>query len=424
MIKFLITGLLRDRSRSLVPVLIVTIGVALTVFLHAYISGFMGDTIEMNARFSSGHLKVTTKALAQNLELPSSELALTEVNSLITTLKNRWPGTEWAARINFGAMIDVPDSDGNTRAQGIVAGLALEGMGPGRDETQRLGLEKALTDGKLPVIPSEALLSHTLAKRLGIKPGERFTLIGSDAFGSMTMANFVLSGTIRFGTEALDRGMVLCQLADVQQWLQMEDAASEVLGFLPEGFYDDKSALSMVDAFNSEQDAGDEYSPFMQALSQQGTLGQYVKLTGTWSFLISLIFVLAMSLVLWNAGLLAGLRRYGEMGLRLAIGEEKGHVYRTLVLESVVIGMAGSLGGTALGLFFAWLLQTYGLDISGMMQGSALMFPDVIRARISPADYYIGFLPGVVSTVIGAMLAGTAVFRRHTAKLFKELEVG
>lgn len=240
----------------------------------------------------------------------------------------------------------------------------------------------------------------------------------------MTMANFVLSGTIRFGTETLDRGMVLCQLADVQQWLQMEDAASEVLGFLPEGFYDDKSALSMVDAFNSEQDAGDEYSPFMQALSQQGTLGQYVKLTGTWSFLISLIFVLAMSLVLWNAGLLAGLRRYGEMGLRLAIGEEKGHVYRTLVLESVVIGMAGSLGGTALGLFFAWLLQTYGLDISGMMQGSALMFPDVIRARISPADYYIGFLPGVVSTVIGAMLAGTAVFRRHTAKLFKELEVG
>lgn len=424
MIKFLITGLLRDRSRSLVPVLIVTIGVALTVFLHAYINGFMGDTIEMNARFSSGHMKVTTKALAQNPELPSPELALTDVKSLITSLKYRWPGTEWAARINFGAMIDVPDSDGNTRAQGIVAGLALEGIGPGQDETQRLGLEKALTDGKLPVNPSEALLSHTLAQRLGIKPGERFTLIGSDAFGSMTMANFVLSGTIRFGTEALDRGMVLCQLADVQHWLQMEDAASEVLGFLPEGFYDDKGALLIVKSFSSEQDAGDEYSPFMQALSQQGTMGQYVKLTGTWSFLISLIFVLAMSLVLWNAGLLAGLRRYGEMGLRLAIGEEKGHVYRTLVLESVVIGMAGSLGGTALGLFFAWLLQTYGLDISGMMQGSALMFPDVIRARISPADYYIGFLPGVVSTVIGAMLAGTAVFRRQTAKLFKELEVG
>lgn len=424
MIKFLITGLLRDRSRSLVPVLIVTIGVALTVFLHAYINGFMGDTIEMNARFSSGHLKVTTKALAQNPELPSPELALTDVKSLIASLKKRWPGTEWAARINFGAMIDVPDSEGNTRAQGIVAGLALEGIGPGQDETQRLGLEKALTDGRLPVNPSEALLSHTLAQRLGINPGQRFTLIGSDAFGSMAMANFVLSGTIRFGTEALDRGMVLCQLADVQQWLLMEDAATEVLGFLPGGFYDDKSALSIVKTFNSEQDADDEYSPFLQALSQQGTMGQYVKLTGTWSFLISLIFVLAMSLVLWNAGLLAGLRRYGEMGLRLAIGEEKRHVYWMLVVESTVIGLIGSFFGTVLGLLFSWLLQTYGLDISGMMQGSALMFPDVIRARISSADYYIGFLPGVVSTVIGAMLAGTAVYRRQTAKLFKELEVG
>lgn len=424
MIKFLITGLLRDRSRSLVPAIIVIIGVALTVFLHAYINGFMGDTIEMNARFSSGHIKVMTQSLAQNPELQSPELALSEVQNLIATLKNRWPGTDWVPRINFGAMIDVPDGEGNTRAQGIVAGLALNGMGPGQDEAIRLGLDKAMVDGKLPVEPSEALLSVTLAQRLSIKPGDRFTLIGSDAFGSMAMANFVVSGTIRFGTEALDRAMVICQLADVQQWLQMDDAATEVLGFLPNGFYDDNRALSIVNTFNSGQDTEDEYSPFLQALSQQGTMGQYVKLTGTWSFLISLIFVLAMSLVLWNAGLLAGLRRYGEMGLRLAIGEEKRHVYWTLVLESVVIGLLGSVGGTALGLFFAWLLQTYGLDISGLMQGSALMFPDVIRARISPADYYIGFLPGVVSTVIGAMLSGTAVFRRQTAKLFKELEVG
>lgn len=424
MIKFLITGLLRDRSRSLVPVLIVTIGVALTVFLHAYITGFMGDTIEMNARFSSGHLKVMTRELAQNPELLSPELALLEVDQLITQISQRWPDTEWVPRINFGAMIDVPDNEGNTRAQGIVAGLALKDIGPQQSETLRLGLSRSLVEGQLLTKPSEALLSHTLAKRLGLKPGDPFTLIGSDAFGGMAMANFVLSGTIRFGTEALDRAMVICQLSDVQQWLQMENSATELLGFLPDGFYNNRHALSIAQSFNDLQNESDEFSPFMKALSQQGTMGQYVQLTETWTFLLSLIFVLAMSLVLWNAGLLAGLRRYGEMGLRLAIGEEKRHVYWTLVLEAVVIGLAGSVGGTALGLFFAWLLQTYGLDITGLMQGSAVMFPDVIRARITTADYYIGYLPGVVSTVIGAMLAGIAVFRRQTAKLFKELEVG
>lgn len=43
MIRFLIKGLLRDRSRSLLPVIVVTAGVMLTVAMHAYIKGFMGD---------------------------------------------------------------------------------------------------------------------------------------------------------------------------------------------------------------------------------------------------------------------------------------------------------------------------------------------------------------------------------------------
>lgn len=55
---------MRDKSRSRLPVIVVAIGVMLAVFLHAYINGFMGDTIEMNARFSYGHVKVMTTAYA------------------------------------------------------------------------------------------------------------------------------------------------------------------------------------------------------------------------------------------------------------------------------------------------------------------------------------------------------------------------
>jgi putative ABC transport system permease protein len=88
----------------------------------------------------------------------------------------------------------------------------------------------------------------------------------------------------------------------------------------------------------------------------------------------------------------------------------------------VFIGLAGSVVGTALGLFFAWLLQKYGLDISGVMQGSSVMMPQVIRARITPPDFWLGFIPGLISTVIGTMLSGIGIFKRQTARLFKELE--
>jgi len=56
------------------------------------------------------------------------------------------------------------------------------------------------------------------------------------------------------------------------------------------------------------------------------------------------------------------------------------------------------------------------------MEGSSIMMPSIIRARITPADYYLGFIPGLISTVIGTMLSGIGIYKRQTAKLFKELE--
>jgi len=50
------------------------------------------------------------------------------------------------------------------------------------------------------------------------------------------------------------------------------------------------------------------------------------------------------------------------------------------------------------------------------------MMPTVIRARISPVDFYLGFIPGLFSTVIGTMLSGIGIYKRQTARLFKELE--
>jgi len=52
----------------------------------------------------------------------------------------------------------------------------------------------------------------------------------------------------------------------------------------------------------------------------------------------------------------------------LAIGENKGTVYRRMIYESVLIGIFGSLVGTMIGLGFAYLLQTKGIDLSSMMQ--------------------------------------------------------
>ena len=52
-----------------------------------------------------------------------------------------------------------------------------------------------------------------------------------------------------------------------------------------------------------------------------------------------------------------------------------------------------------------------------------MMYPSVIRAKITKETYYIGFFPGLFSTVFGTALSGIGIYKRQTAQLFKELEV-
>ena len=133
-------------------------------------------------------------------------------------------------------------------------------------------------------------------------------------------------------------------------------------------------------------------------------------------------FLIAMSIVLWNAGLLGGLRRYGEFGLRLAIGESKHEVYRSIVAESLLVGIVGSVIGVLIGLLLSWYMQKVGINLGNMLKDSNFLMSSVMRAHINLTTWYIGFVPGIFSTVIGAMLAGIGIYKRQTANLFKELE--
>jgi putative ABC transport system permease protein len=424
MIKFLLQGLLRDKSRSRMPVFMVALGVMLCVFLHAYINGVMNDSIEMNARLSTGHVKVVTKSFAQNMSQMPTDLAITGTGSLKAQLEQKIPEVKWVERIQFGGLIDAPDEAGNTRSQGPALGIGVDLLSGKSGEIERLNMMRSLVKGHLPSKPNEVLISDLFAQKLKVNPGDKITLMGTTMNGSMSYQNFIVAGTISFGVKVMDKGTVIADINDVRNALDMEDAATEIDGFFTSGYFDEDIAKTVVDKFNAQfPDKGnDDYAPVILTLKQQGLMGQFVDMTKYIGFIITFIFMIAMALVLWNAGLLGGIRRYGEFGVRLAMGEEKKHVYSTLIIESVMIGAAGSVLGTALGLMVSWYMQKYGLNVGEAMKGSSMMFPTVLKARITITDYYIGFIPGLISTVIGTSLAGIGIYKRKTSQLFKELE--
>ncbi len=424
MIQFLLKGILGDKNRSLLPIIIITIGVALTVLLSGYLKGAMGDIVDQNARFDTGHVKVMSKAYAENKDQLPNDLALLGVDTLMQSLRTQIPQMKWVKRIRFGGLMDAPDASGETKGQGPAMGMALELFSEKSGEVERLNIPNSLVSGKIPTETGEALIGHDFAQKLDLKIGDEITYIGSTMNGAMSFENFTVTGTVRFGTAAMDKGAIIIDIGDAQRMMDMENGAGEILGFLNDEVYDDDKANQISNTFNLKYASStDEYAPVMQPLKAQNNLAGYLDYVDVFSVLFVGIFVFAMSIVLWNTGLLGGLRRYQEFGIRLALGESKGHIYRSLFYEAVLIGIIGSVIGSAIGVGATYYLQVVGIDIGEYLSNSTMMMPSVIRAKVTPSLFFIGFIPGLFAMVLGTLLSGIGIYQRETATLFKEMEV-
>ncbi|MBD3169020.1 MAG: FtsX-like permease family protein [candidate division Zixibacteria bacterium] len=423
MIKFILKGIFRDRSRSLFPIIVVIGGVMLSVVLYSWMKGFEKDIVRANANFRSGHLIIMSKAYSGNSDQMPNDLAYIGCSDLIGDLNNEHPGIIWQPRIRFAGLIDVPDENGETMSQGPIVGLGADLISPSTIEPDVLNLNGAIVSGGLPLKAGEMLITDELAQRLNIKPGQTATIITTTMYGSLTTFNMVVCGTIRFGIAAMDRGLVIADIGDIRRGLDMNDAAGEIVGFFSNGSYLAERAESVAESFNMDNSgSGDDFAPVMYTLLEHSGLAATLKMYKSVSGVLISIFITAMSIVLWNAGLLGSIRRYGEFGIRLAIGESQGHLYRFLIAESTLIGLFGTIIGTAFGLLFSLYLQEVGINISSMLKNASIVISDVLRAQITPTSYIIGFVPGLAATLLGSSISGIGIYRRQTSQLTKEFE--
>jgi putative ABC transport system permease protein len=424
MIRFLIKGILRDKHRSLVPLIIVSVSVAMSEIMYTYIWGFIDDLTKTNAVYETGHLKVMTRAYEEISDQIPNDLAITDTDSLIHALEKEYPGVDWTPRIKFAGLLDIPDEKGETRAQTTAFGIALDLLGQDSRERERFNLDKSIQKGHLPEKKGDILIPASMAKSLDVRIGDTATLISSSARGGMALHNFRIAGTVKFGVPALDRNTMIADIGDVRSALDMESGSGEILGYFENELYHSENAHEIKEKFNKKySNSEDEFSPVMLTLEDQNNLGELLRISKLELYIIVGVFLFVVSLILWNSGLMSGIRRYGEIGVRMAIGESKAQVYKEMLIESVVIGFVGSVIGIAIGILGSYYLQEIGIDVSGMMKESTILMSPVLRAQVTTEAYFIGFIPGLLANFLGTAVAGIGIFKRDTSQLFREMEM-
>lgn len=426
MINFLYKGLIRDRSRSFFPLIIITLIVAIIIFFSGFLNGIYNSLFFNTALVNSGHVKVVTHAYNLEHQLLPNDLALLDSDTLIEELDSKYSDYTWTPRITFAGLLDVPDENGETLTQSPVFGLGIDFLSTNSTQLKIWDLSKKITKGKIFTNKNQVLLSEKLAKRLDVAPGNTVTFIGSTMDGAFLTYNFLVSGIFNLNLGPIDKNMMIVDIKGAEFALDMDNAASEILGYENGLYFDDKETVAMRNVYNIQySDTTDTYRPFMLALRDSNQMSTIVDFSNVIMFIIMSLFLFVVTLVLWNMGIMNGLRRYGEIGMRLAIGETKGHVFKSMIIESLMVGFLGSTFGTVVGISITSYLQKVGIDYSkaiDSLNSSNFAMPNVFYPQVTAELFYIGFIPGILATVFGTMLAGRAIYSREMAQLFKELE--
>jgi len=298
---------------------------------------------------------------------------------------------------------DVAAIDGVATAEGRVEGYALltdsdgKPMMPNGAPTVGTNLsvdtglrgDIAVRDGRVPRAPGEVAIDVTSAEEGDLPIGssvrilfqgtdETFTVVGTvgfgdaDNLGGSTTAFFDLATAQRLMGE---EGVFDTIVVDADEGVAAEDLAATVGASLPEGF----EALT-----------GDAVADERAADVKEG-LGFFTMLLLT----LAGIALFVGSFIIWNTFSMQVAQRTRELALLRAIGATRRQVLRTILAEAVVLGVAASAIGVALGVGMA-------RGLSALFEVFDFTMPPMTTA-VEPGTVVVGLLAGTLTTVVAAV---------------------
>lgn len=211
--------------------------------------------------------------------------------------------------------------------------------------------------------PRHVLIGAQLATQLGTRPGDVLALVGQGADGSVANDLVTVQATVTTSIDLLNRQGVIMDLAEAQALFAMTDEAHEIVVYAraPEAV----TALTQRLAATPElRDA--EVLDWRTLAPELVDLLRIVEVA--WVFVLLLVFVAAAAGVA-NTMLMATFERMHEFGMLLALGTSPRRIIAMIGAESLVLGLAGTLAGAAVGVTIVALTHTNGINYAALTGG-------------------------------------------------------
>jgi ABC-type lipoprotein release transport system permease subunit len=377
----------RNRRRSALTLVAVTLGMALLVVMSGLIAGAIGSSLDNSIRLQTGHVQVRATSYDEDEVSLKWEDLLQDPQGLATQIQ-ALNGVQVATPVLW--------ANGMLTARDESVGVQVYGIDPLSEA--HAPIRDALVGGEFlaPDDRGGILIGQRLAESLGVAIGQDISLLVSTADQQPDEAIFTIRGLYATGISNYDETTVFLPLSKAQAFTRAGERASSIRILLDDREQTEVVAAALRTLERSVLTWRELNKVLLQAMEQGAVFLQ----------LMYLVVLGIVAVVIANTLLMAVFERTREMGILAALGMKGRQILLMFLMEAATLAVAGIVLGDLLGGLGVAYFATAGLpigDAAAAASTNIIAYGNMLYARFSPSDMVSLSAMGLIITLLASL---------------------
>jgi len=394
----------RNRLRSLVVISAVVLGLTGCIFSVAWMNGMMQQMITSSIESQISNIQVHHPGYEANDEL---RYFIANADSVIEVIKSNRQVKAVSRRTRASVMA-------STATTGT--GVVIEGIIPA-DEKTVTDIFTKLVKGdyfESETRSNPILVGEKLAHKLNADIGNKIIITAQTLNDTITYGAFRVVGIYKTQNSMFDETTVFVK----------NNHLCELLGFEPENT--SEIAIKLYNNLNTKTVAaslGQELHGLTVKTWMQ--IRPEFEFFNSWTqqmlYIFLLVILLALAFGIVNTMLMAVMERVREIGMLMAVGMNKGKIFRMIMLETVFLSFTGGIIGIVISYGLVGFFGKVGIDMSLWGEGlSEVGYASIAYPSVNNSYYAIVAVMVVVTAIFASVYPAKKALKLKPASAIRD----
>ena len=394
----------RNKSRSLVVISSIIIGVWAGIFILAFSWGMYKNNIDETVFKQLSHIQIHHPTF---IEENDSKFTISNIDTIVGQLQADNRIAAISSRVISTGMISSPTT---------ASGVKIYGIDP-LSEVRQIALDESVREGAYfnSGKENEILIGEKLAKKLKIKLKSKVVLTFTSVQSELVSGAFRVGGIYRSKNISLDGVNVYVQQDHLRKLLELKPSESNEIAILLK----DEEELDAVKKYSSTVVSKGKIEDWKE-LSPE--LGMIIESFNLYTYILTGIILLALTFGIINTMLMSVLERIRELGMLMAIGLNKRKIFLMIMLETFYLTLVGSPLGLLIGWLTVTLLGKIGINISMFSEGLASYgFSSMIYPALDGQNYFIIAFMCFITALLSAIYPAYKALQLNPSEAIRKI---